>query len=200
MKTTILSAALFLMLNNAFSQTFMHGAGITLIGSTTGQGNNSDIGFGEGFFYFPRINFVETEKLSVSAGIPLCAGISVLSTYNNYGTTYGSDLSFVLNAPLIINLNIGRGSTKDNRKRYGYFIGAGFGYHHDNFLADNRYDPVTNTYRDHYTSNTYGPAANAGFRIGVGRAHKNIEIRLSYMKGINESRPNIFGLAAGFNF
>jgi hypothetical protein len=201
MKKIILSAAALLFFSLvSFSQTFMHGAGITIIGSTTGQGSNSDIGLGEGFTYFPRINFVETEKLSLSAGIPLCAGISVLSTYNNYGTTYGSDLSFVLNAPLIINLNIGRGSTKDNRKRYGYFIGAGFGYHHDNFLADNRYDPLTNTYIDHYTSSTYGPAGNAGLRIGVGKVHKNIEVRLSYMKGINESKPNVMGLAAAFNF
>ena len=36
-----------------FSQSFMHGAGLTVVGSTTGQGSNSDIGFGEGFYYFP---------------------------------------------------------------------------------------------------------------------------------------------------
>jgi hypothetical protein len=202
MKKIILSAALLLILNNAFSQTFMHGAGITLIGSTTGQGSNSDIGLGEGFTYFPRINFVETEKLSVSVGVPLCVGISATTSYDPYG--YGSgnsnEIGFILNAPLIINLNIGRGSTKENTKRYGYFVGAGFGFHHDNFLTSNRYDPVTNSYIDSYTSNSYGPAANAGFRIGVGQKHKNIEIRLSYMKGINESRPNVMGLAAAFNF
>jgi hypothetical protein len=199
MKKIILSAALFLMLHNAFSQTFMHGAGITLIGSTTGQGSNSDIGLGEGFTYFPRVNFVETENLSVSAGIPLCLGVSAITTYDNYGYTGDTKLGLVLNAPLIINLNLGRGSTKENRKKMGYFVGAGFGYHHGDFVA-NRYDPVTNTNIISYTSNTYGPAANAGLRIGVGRKHKNIEIRLSYMKGINESRPNVMGLAGAFNF
>lgn len=204
MKNIIVAFASFLITANSFSQTFMHGAGITLVGSTTAQGSNSDIGLGEGFTYFPRFNFIETEKLSVSVGIPLCVGISATTSYSydpyGYGNSNDSKIGFVLNAPLIINLNFGRGATKENRKRYGYFVGAGFGYHHDNFLTASRYDPATNRYIDSYTSNTYGPAANAGFRIGVGRQHKNIEIRLSYMKGINESRPNIMGLAAAFNF
>lgn len=177
MKTIIPAAAFFFTLNNAFSQIFMHGAGITIIGSTTGQGSNSNIGLDEGFTYFPRINFVETQSLSLlSAGIHLCVGISALTAYDNYGYSYGSDIGFILNAPQIINLNIGRGSTKENRNRYGYFVGAGFGFHHDNFLTDNLYDPVTNSYIDHYTSNTYDPAANAGFRLGVGTQHKNIEV------------------------
>ena len=202
MKKIILSGAAMLLFSFvSFSQTFMHGVGITIIGSTTAQGSNSDIGFGEGFTYFPRINFLETESLSVSAGIPLCVGISATgsSSYSTYGYTDNTSIGFILNAPLIINLNIGRGSTKENRKKMGYFFGAGFGYHHCDFLTD-RYDQATNTYISSYTSNTYGPAGNAGIRIGVGRKHKNIEVRLSYMKGINESKPNIFGIAGAFNF
>ena len=201
MKKSILFAALLLMLNSAFSQTFMHGAGITVIGSTTGQGSSSDIGIGEGFTYFPRFNFVETESLSLSVGIPLCLGVSTTTStnYDPYGYYDNTSIGFVLNAPLIINLNLGRGSTKENRNKMGYFLGAGFGYHHGDFITD-RYDPVTDTYVNSYSSNTYGPAGNAGIRIGVGRQHKNIEIRLSYMKGINESKPNIFGIAGAFNF
>jgi hypothetical protein len=203
MKKIILSSAVLLFFSFiSFSQTFMHGAGITVIGSTTAQGSNSDIGYGEGFTYFPRINFLETESLSVSVGIPLCVGLSATtsSTYSTYGYGYdNSSIGLVLNAPLIINLNIGRGSTKENRKKMGYFFGAGFGYHHGDFIA-NRYDQATNTYINSYSSNTYGPAGNAGLRIGVGKKHKNIEVRLSYMKGINELKPNVMGVAGAFNF
>ncbi len=202
MKKIILSLGLAFLLSNSFSQTFMHGAGITVIGSTSGKGGNTDIGFGEGFTYFPRINFVETEALSVSAGIPLVVGISATTstTYDPYGYAYdNSSVGFVLNAPVIINLNMGRGSTKENTKKFGYFVGAGFGYHHGDFLTDT-YDPYTGTYVDSYSSNTFGPAANAGIRLGVGRKHRNIEIRFSYMKGINGNKPNIFGLAGAFNF
>ncbi len=206
MKKILLSAALAFLLGNAFSQTFMHGAGITIIGSTTGRGSNSDIGFGEGFTYFPRFNFVETEALSVSVGVPLVAGISAAtgSSYytDQYGNSYYSDnssIGFMINAPLIVNLNMGRGSTKENTKKFGYFVGAGFGFHHGDFISD-MYDPNTGDYIGSYSSNTYGPAANGGVRIGVGRKHKNIEIRFSYMKGLNENKPNVFGIAGAFNF
>ena len=198
MKKIILSAALLFSVSVAFCQSFMHGVGITVIGSTTGEGSNSDIGFGEGFTYSPRFNFFETEKLSVSVGIPLSLGISASTSngYNSNGYYYdNSTVGFVFNAPLIVNLNMGRGSTKENRQKFGYFVGAGFGYHHGDFLTD---DP--SGYINSYTSNTFGPAANGGVRLGVGRKHKNIEIRLSYMKGINENKPNIFALAGLFNF
>ena len=200
MKKIVLSAALLFFISSSFCQSFMHGVGITVVGSTTGQGSNSDIGFGEGFTYFPRFNFLETEALSVSVGIPLVVGISATTSgsYDYYDNS-SSSIGFILNAPLIVNLNMGRGSTKENRKKFGYFVGAGFGYHHGDFLTD-AYDQNTGTYVNSYSSNTYGPAANAGIRLGVGRQHKNIEVRFSYMKGINESKPSIFGVAGAFNF
>lgn len=105
MKKIILSGAAMLLFSFViFSQTFMHGVGITIIGSTTAQGSNSDIGYGEDFTYFPRINFLETESLSVSAGVPLCVGISATgsSSYDPYGYGYADNTSigFILNAPL----------------------------------------------------------------------------------------------------
>ena len=69
----------------------------------------------------------------------------------------------------------------------------------NNFLVDE-----TNAQGDNFVGtrslNTFGPAANAGVRFGVGRKHKNIEVRLSYMKGLNETKPNVFGIAGLFNF
>ena len=45
-----------------------------------------------------------------------------------------ASVGFIVNAPFIINLNIGRGSTKDNTDKIGYFLGGGFGYHHGDFI------------------------------------------------------------------
>jgi hypothetical protein len=202
MKKFFFSLVLFFTASTVFCQSFMHGVGITVIGSTTGRSGSNDIGFGEGFTYFPRFNFLETNALSVSVGIPLVVGLSAntSTSYDQYGYGYdNSSIGFVLNAPMIVNLNMGRGSTKENRQKFGYFVGAGFGYHHGDFLTDS-YDATTGTYVNSYSSNTYGPAGNAGVRFGVGRKHKNIEIRLSYMKGLKENKPNIFGLAGAFNF
>ncbi|MBK7432937.1 MAG: hypothetical protein IPI66_02910 [Chitinophagaceae bacterium] len=199
MKKTILSVFLFCFLCPAFSQSFMHGAGITVLGSSTG-GNFS---YGEGLTYSPRFNFVENEKLSVSVGIPLSLAISVSTStvYDSYFNDYTDNVSvgFVINAPLIVNLNMGRGSTKENRQKFGYFVGAGFGYHHGDFLVDET-DAQGYNYVGSRSLNTFGPAANAGVRFGVGRKYRNIEVRLSYMKGLNDTKPNVFGISGLFNF
>jgi len=198
MKKIILSLAVFLSLTNAFSQSFMHGAGLTVMGATHTRYSN-DFSYGEGFTYSPRFNFLETDALSVSVGIPLSIAVSASESLQNQYGDYTSSVGILFNIPLIVNLNMGRGSTKDNRQKFGYFVGAGFGYQHGDYLSD-YYDYNTNTTSSGYSVNTYGPAANAGVRIGVGRKHKNVEIKLSYMKGLNETKQDIFGLACLFNF
>jgi hypothetical protein len=194
MKKIILSLVMFFTIGAAFSQTFMHGAGINIIVATA---ENSDASVGEGLTYFPRFNFIETESLSVSAGIPLTVAISVSTGYYDYyyGGYYDPSVGLVVNAPLIINLNMGRGSTKDNRDKFGYFVGAGFGYHHGDFLTTDEFG-----YSVYESTNGYGPAANAGLRFGVGRKHQNVEVNFSYMKVLNDNKPNIFGVGCAFNF
>jgi len=199
MKKTIFSFILLCFISTAFGQRFFHGVGITVVGSST-DGNFS---FGEGLTYSARYNFMENEKLSVSVGIPLSLAISVSTSalYDSYGGYYSDNVSvgFVINAPLIVNLNMGRGSTRENRQKFGYFVGAGFGYHHGDFLVDET-DASGYNYIGSRSLNAFGPAANGGVRFGVGRKHRNIEVRLSYMKGLNDTRPNVFGLAGLFNF
>ena len=199
MKKIFLFVALFFVTGVVFSQSFMNGVGITVLGSSTG----GNFAYGGGLTYSPRVNFIETEKLSVSAGIPLSVAISV-STSTTYDPLYGYDydnvaVGVVINAPLIVSLNMGRGSTKDNTQKLGYFVGAGFGYHHGDFLVDET-DALGYNYVGSRSLNTFGPAGNAGVRFGVGRKHRNIELRFSYMKGLNDTRPNVFAVAGLFNF
>ncbi|HMK27750.1 MAG TPA: hypothetical protein VK483_17085 [Chitinophagaceae bacterium] len=194
MKKIILSLVLFFTAGTVFSQTFMHGAGVTVIVATA---DNSDASVGEGLTYFPRFNFIETESLSVSAGIPISVAISVSTGYYDYyyGGYYDPSIGLVVNAPLIIDLNMGRGSTKDNRDKFGFFVGAGFGYHHGDFLMTDEFG-----YTVSESTNGFGPAANAGLRFGVGRKHQNVEVNFSYMKGLSDNKPNIFGVGCAFNF
>lgn len=203
MRKLILSFCLCSAVSTAFSQSFMHGAGIVVLGGYTQSG---DFTFAEGFTYSPRFNFLENEKLSVSVGIPLSVGVSATTTtsytYNGSNYNYGDDYSigFVVNLPVIVNLNMGRGSTKENRTKFGYFVGAGFGYHHGDFITTDYYDQNGNIIDGTTTENNFGPAANAGLRFGVGKKHKNIELRFSYFKGLNDQKPNIFGISGLFNF
>ena len=198
MKKISVSVVSLFISSIVFCQTFMHGAGVTVL---VGSAKGGDVTVAEGLTYSPRFNFLENETLSVSVGIPITVGISAAysTTYYGSGDNYNAgSIGFVVNAPLMINLNMGRGSTKENESRYGYFVGAGFGYHHGDFVTIQ-----SDGYNDYNTSksvNTFGPSANAGFRIGVGSRHRNIEVRFSYMKGVNEDKPNIFGIGALFNF
>jgi hypothetical protein len=199
MKKIIFSLVLFFTVGTVFSQSFMHGAGLTIF---VGSAKGGDVTVGEGFTYYPRFNFVETESLSLSAGVPLTAGISISTSYyySSGGGFYDDgSIGFIVNVPFIISLNMGRGSTKDNTDKFGYFVGGGFGFHHGDFITTET-DMYGYDYTTTKSTNAYGPAANAGFRIGVGRRHKNIEVRFSYMKGINEDKPNVFGVGALFNF
>ena len=191
MKKTTLSLLLFFVTSTVFCQTFMQGAGVNMLIITPDGGNTS---YGQGFVYSPRLNVVENDNLSVSIGIPMSLAFSYsLSDYSN-GYDQNSSVGVLVNIPLLVNLNMGRGSTKENTSKIGYFIGAGGGFHHSDLLIDSYYDVIT------VSNNTFGIDANAGLRIGVGQKYRNIEILFSYMKGLGNYKPNIYSLAALFNF
>jgi len=177
----------------SFSQSFMHGAGFNVVVATASGGKTAVY---EGLSYTPRVNFIEQENLSVSVGIPFTVGLSGSYNSRNDGYSEGNTLSFMLNAPLLVNLNMGAGSSKENEDRFGYFVGAGFGYHYGTF---NISDALDGNYAA-TKSSTVGPVANAGVRIGVGSSGHFIEIRAQYMKGLKDYKPNIFGIGAAYGF
>jgi len=180
----------------SFSQSFMHGAGLNVFVATAPDGKAAVNG---GISYSPRINFIEQGDMSVSVGIPFTVGVSGSYSANYNSQTGGSSsntLSVMFNAPLLINLNMGAGSTKETESRFGYFVGAGFGYHYGSYNLSDALD-----YEDVATKfSTMGPVGNAGIRFGVGSGSHNIEVRFQYMKGINDVKPNIFSAGAAFNF
>ncbi|MBC6490121.1 hypothetical protein ACFSQD_07320 [Flavihumibacter stibioxidans] len=198
MKKLLIAALALFALTKTNAQSFMHGAGTGLSVVTMKNGDPSAYGT---LLYSPRLTVMETETSSITVGIPLTLGLAGSYSYDNY---YGesSDIQYLVNAPLMVNLNIGAGSSPITEDRFGFFIGGGFGINYGNYLVDDVIIVDGFEYYDQVSKNvtTYGPAANAGVRIGVGRQTKNIEILLSYMKGINETKPNTFGLACLFNF
>lgn len=176
----------------AKSQSFHHGVGTGALISTMKNAESNVYGT---LMYNPRVSFAETENSSISVGIPLSVGIAGSYNYNSYDGSSGS-LSYMVNAPLMVNFNYGAGSSDEAESRFGFFAGAGFGINHGNwYYADDYYGE---SYSESQTS--YGPAANAGVRFAVGNGSHNIEVLLSYMKGLNEGKPNIFGIQGVFNF
>jgi len=199
MKKIIFSILFFFSVTVSFSQSFMHGAGVGIFVSKTPI---VDATAAFTLTYSPRFNFLETESFSVSAGIPLNVGISgsYSSNYDSYyGSTTENTLKVMVNAPLMINLNMGCGSTKENESRFGFFVGGGFGLHYGD-VGKLIKDDYGNEYYNSGYGTSFGPAGNAGIRLGVGSNMKNIEVRFSFMKGIDDNKISVYGVNALFNF
>lgn len=199
MKKSSLLLALLFPAFFGFSQTFSHGVGVAVF-VTTAKGGNAAVA--EGVTYSPRINFLEQPDFSLSVGIPLSIGISgsYSSNYNSqYGSSTDNTLGFMANIPLIVNFNFGNGSSPDNDSRFGFYIGGGAGYHYGKYNVDS-VDSYYGDYTYQATIKGFGPAGNVGVRFGVGRGTHNVEARLTYMKSMDNSKANIFGMGALFNF
>ncbi len=122
MKKLLLLLGVCLSSTCAFSQSFMHGAGICAFFESY---KDVDMSTAVGFTYSPRFNFVEGESMSVSVGIPISLAFSGSGQYNSReGASEDFKLGILINAPVMLNLNFGAGSSLDNESRFGGFIGG----------------------------------------------------------------------------
>lgn len=205
MKKLLLLAIAGFFSASAFSQSFQHGVGLGFfIDKIEEEYIDPRVNFS--VLYNPRFNFVETQSLSVSVGIPITIGFSgsYEAGYNSYDGGYEENtLGYMFNAPVMLNLNLGGGSSKKSNKLFGGFIGGGYGIYSSNSTDVYHYDyELGEEYMTSAGGSTFGPAANAGVRFGVGRLNhkKSVEVRLSYFRGTTNYKINVFGLNAGFNF
>lgn len=202
MKKLFLFVAICVVSASAFAQSFQHGIGL---GMYVDDMEQVDVNVGSSVTYNPRVNFAETEKMSISVGVPLSLGYAAgyNSTYYDYENDnyFESVYSFMLDIPVMVNLNLWGGSSKLSKQRVGGFIGAGYGYHYVSTEKYLVYDETVGTYVKETGGGSTGVSANGGVRIAVGRRRaKNIEIRLSYYRGMNRNKIDVYGLGALFNF
>lgn len=181
------------LIQNSYAQ-FYHqlGAGIFIgIGQAPmGSGNSTPSFAVYGAFYFPRINALERKSFSLSAGMPLTAGILA----DNDGG--GSRIGIGVDLPLMIDLSIGAGSSDKSESIVGGFFGAGFGLTH----ADQKYTYTTPGWGgvERYKGTSYGPVVHTGFRY----AHYkyDLTIRFFYKKGMEKQKFQTFGISGSTSF
>lgn len=191
MKKIYLLAFFTHLFSVSFSQKLIHGIGTGLLVEKI-RGIDPELSFL--FTYSPRINVSETQSMSLSLGIPLSIGIggSFDQGYTGDYTAY----TFWINTPLILNVNFGAGSTKQNKEKVGFFAGGGFA---QQFGLHTSGDYTVGNSSS--TTSTYGPTGNIGFRFAVGSHQKNIETKMSYMRGIGgDYEADIYSLQVLFNF
>jgi hypothetical protein len=203
-KMFLVLAATFLSVS-AFSQSFQHGVGVGFfVDKIEEEDIDGRVSFG--ILYNPRFNFLETRSMSLSIGVPLTVGFSggYSANYSTQGGSYEENtLGYMFNAPLMLNINLGGGSSKKTNKMFGGFFGGGYGIYSANSTDITRYDENWNEIGvDKVGGSTMGPAVNAGMRFGVGRLNhkKSVEVRFSYFRGTTNYKVNLIGVNAGFNF
>lgn len=203
MKRIALSLFIIISAFSASSQSFMHGAGIGFLASDPPSPYVNTKVFAT-LHYYPQVAFLENESFSVSAGIPFTVGLTGTynASYSSRGDSYEENtLLGLIQIPLMVNFNGGAGSSKQNEQRFGYFIGGGFGYHStgiDDLTITDEWGNEVDSKK--YYSKGFGPSGNAGIRFAVGSKQKSIEVRFSYMKGLKDFKPAMYGLNAAFNF
>ncbi len=74
-----------------------------------------------GFTYNSRLNLLSDYNYSI--GLSAYPSISVARQFNTFT---GSEFILVLDAPILMNLNVGTDATFKNRKKFGYTIGFGY--------------------------------------------------------------------------
>jgi hypothetical protein len=191
MKKILLFVVVYMVSVSAFAQRFQHGIVGGVFFSHKENVQNETLW---GLTYSPRIVFIETAQLSVSVGLPLTVGEG-LGGYNDSTGLNDTHTSFMLNVPVIVNLNIGAGSSWLNKGRVGAFVGGGYAYHYsvtpDKVSFQNELIVVAKG-----GSRSLGPVANAGLRFRVGKRGQNMELRFSYFK----TKMDLYGIQLGYNF
>lgn len=135
-----------------------------------------------GVSYFARMVLVKRDNRSFSIGSPVTLGISWATLNDSYsysmissvappvGTTgSGSKKPHVaLELPIVLDHNIGAGSSPGNKKSFGAYFGAGAAYTYTSIsLSDGSNRKV----------DSYDPLVRAGIRLG---AHQPFTFGLSY--------------------
>ena len=196
MKKTLLGSILILTINYASAQKIMQSYGATiqnLVGNQTVRGTTSQVYITQVYgTYFPRYNFVENQKSSISIGLPISLGIALAESDNStdVGIAFGFDL------PVVLDYNFGFKATNEETegKKLGGFVGCGFGYNKIN---------ISKSTSSNFTGVSYGPIFRAGVRFGSSKVeswgNKAIEINFYFKPGLEKEKYTSFGSAVLLN-
>lgn len=183
-KIAVLIISIFFLYLKGSTQSFMQsvGANISMLFAkiNTQYENYSFVMQVNHFSYFPRVNLSESENSSFSIGVPVGAGIGILTSGGN-----AQGISWGFNIPVVADYNFGCKSTPDNPNKFGGYFGGGFGYM---YTAWNAGDGTEN-------ANSYGPIGRCGLRFGSASGNWNMTIGIFLKLGLESTKYK----TAGFN-
>ncbi len=180
---------LYMLSSNVMAQNFMHsiGANISVLTAkiNTPYEQYTFTMMVTHFSYFPRYNITESENSSFSIGIPLGAGIGILSSAGTAsGVAWGFDV------PVALDYNIGCRSTAENKNNFGGYFGGGFGYMYTGWSDGGETSHAT----------TYGPIIRTGISFSPGQDRWHTTVGIFYKPGLESQKYKTFGFNVLMDF
>lgn len=173
-KNILLGTFLLLLSQFSFGQiSFSHSLGVSYY--------SSSLASAPGIMYSPRINFIElSDETTISAGTHL--GLGIL-----YNSGEGAS-SFVLDLPIVAEINFGHGANPDTESSFGGFAGLGFGI--------SKISSASAFGTDY--NNAAGIVINGGIRTII--KEKPLGLRVSYLLNTKEGYKNVIGIGVFYTF
>jgi hypothetical protein len=189
MKKLILFISCMAALHVTHAQFMANEIGASIIVGTgkqkvEGFSYNSVAAFRGGTLY-ARYNFMQKENSAVSVGSMVSFGFAGVANSRT-----GSTIQIGLDVPITVDYHFGYGSTEENEKRFGSFVGAGFSYTYTSFESDYEFGRL----------GSLGPLAQAGIRFPMGMNGRGITLRGFYKKGFDKQNYNFFGGSLLYRF
>lgn len=128
--------------------------------------------------YSPRLNIALVDEISFSIGSHIGLGL----LFPREGP-----ISYVLDAPIVAELNLGHGATYNTLSSFGIFLGAGLSY---TSIGDINIEE----------SNAAGYYFSAGVRIFDSEGLQSIGLRTSFLLNTKQNGANIIALCGEINF
>jgi len=177
-KPILLSFFLIIFSLNSFRQiSFSHSLGLGLyVNTSTG---------GFAAVYSPRLNLLNfNDNATISIGTHLGVGFS-----GTVSSQTGSSGSLVLDAPLVIELNVGHACTTESSHAFGFYLGFGLGYNSMSYVDD----------EGNVGTSTAGLMLDGGIRTNIIK-DKSLDLRVSYLVDASGLTSGVFGFGLAYTF
>lgn len=165
-KIAIITTLILIASKISFSQAnFSHAIGIGLYNCPA-------------IIYSPRINFAQIRiETTLSIGTHLAYGYKPDKYLNGHYSVY--------EIPIVMEMNMGCGSSPSATTNYGGFIGVGYAFNKMEYINDN--------YKD--INNSSGIYFNFGIRTTTKKNYMRLGVRFSYLKNIISNNSDVFGIS-----
>lgn len=150
------------------------------------SGNNeSDLFVLPSITFAPGIRIAQSKNFAMVMAAPISVGSSLRSYSNSY---------LGIDAPLMLELNLGSAAGNNDKSHFGFMMGAGAAYHY----AGNYFDNYNGPNEDFRHLDFWGYRLESGISFGKGDDGNQIMVLFNYGRGFTAEKNTVIGAGLVF--